>query len=43
MINDQKTIIFYEAPHRIKESLSDILKYFGDRKIVVAKELTKDS
>lgn len=41
MINDQKTIIFYEAPHRIKESLSDILKYFGNRKIVVAKELTK--
>ena len=41
MINDQKTIIFYEAPHRLKESLSDILEYFGDRKIVVAKELTK--
>ena len=41
MINDQKTIIFYEAPHRIKETLSDILKHFGDRKIVVAKELTK--
>ena len=41
IINDQKTIIFYEAPHRIKETLSDILKYFGDRKIVVAKELTK--
>lgn len=41
MINDQKTIIFYEAPHRLKDSLSDILEYFGDRKIVVAKELTK--
>ena len=41
MTNDQKTIIFYEAPHRLKESLSDILEYFGDRKIVVAKELTK--
>lgn len=41
MINDQKTIIFYEAPHRLKDSLSDIPEYFGDRKIVVAKELTK--
>ena len=41
MINDQKTVIFYEAPHRMKESLADILKIFGDRKIVVAKELTK--
>ena len=37
----RNTLIFYEAPHRLKESLSDILEYFGDRKIVVAKELTK--
>ena len=35
------TLIFYEAPHRLKESLGDILQYMGDREIVVARELTK--
>ena len=41
MVNDQKTVIFYEAPHRIKETLTEMLKTFGDRKCTVAKELTK--
>ena len=41
MLKDQKTIVFYEAPHRIKETLEEMLKVFGDRQIVVAKELTK--
>ena len=41
MVNDQKTVIFYEAPHRIKETLAEMLKTFGDRKCTVAKELTK--
>ena len=41
MVNDQKTVIFYEAPHRIKETLAEMLKTFGDRKCAIAKELTK--
>ena len=41
MINDQKTVAFYEAPHRMKETLADIFEVFGNRKCVVAKELTK--
>lgn len=41
MKNDQKTIVFYEAPHRIKDTLNELLDYFGDRKVVIAKELTK--
>jgi len=36
-----QTIIFYEAPHRIKETLQNMLDIFGDRHIVLARELTK--
>lgn len=36
-----KTIIIYEAPHRIKSSLKEINEKFGNIKIVLAKEITK--
>lgn len=36
-----KTIIFYEAPHRIEKTLREMMEEFGDIDIVVAKELTK--
>ncbi|MDE7263355.1 MAG: 16S rRNA (cytidine(1402)-2'-O)-methyltransferase [Anaeroplasmataceae bacterium] len=35
------TLIFYEAPHRIEETLRDLLEVFGNRKAVLARELTK--
>lgn len=35
------TLIFYEAPHRIYETLADMLEVFGDRYVVLARELTK--
>ncbi|MBQ3252923.1 MAG: 16S rRNA (cytidine(1402)-2'-O)-methyltransferase [Acholeplasmatales bacterium] len=35
------TIIFYEAPHRIFECLSDMLEVLGDRNVCLARELTK--
>lgn len=35
------TLIFYEAPHRLKEVLPDLLIYLGNRPIVIARELTK--
>ncbi len=35
------TIIFYEAPHRIFDTLKDMLEVFGDRNICIARELTK--
>ena len=37
----KETIIFYEAPHRIKEMLEDLLSVFGDREIALAREITK--
>lgn len=38
----QDTMIFYEAPHRLKETLRAFEQYFGkDRRIVLARELTK--
>ena len=39
--NVRETIIFYESPHRISETLSDILEILGDREIVLTRELTK--
>ena len=39
--NREETILFYEAPHRLKEALKDIELVLGERKIVLARELTK--
>ncbi len=38
---DTHTLIFYEAPHKLKETLSDLYEFFGDRKISLCRELTK--
>ncbi len=35
------TLIFYEAPHRLKDTLDTLLKHLGNRKAVTARELTK--
>lgn len=39
--NKQETILFYEAPHRLKEMLKDVQLVLGNRQIVLARELTK--
>ena len=38
---EKATIIFYESPHRLKETLEDINKVFGNRKISISKEISK--
>lgn len=39
--NSSKTIIIYEAPHKMKTTLGDLKEILKDRKIVLARELTK--
>lgn len=39
---DSRTLIFYEAPHRILETLQDMAQVFGpEREVVIAREITK--
>jgi len=37
----RETIIFYESPHRLKETLQLMKEYFGNRSICLSRELTK--
>jgi 16S rRNA (cytidine1402-2'-O)-methyltransferase len=39
--HDRRTLIFYEAPHRLPETLQDMLAICGNRSICIARELTK--
>ncbi|MFD2923440.1 16S rRNA (cytidine(1402)-2'-O)-methyltransferase [Halobacillus naozhouensis] len=39
--NQKSTIIFYESPHRLKDMLAHVHEQFGNRRAVLARELTK--
>lgn len=39
--NDPHTLVFYEAPHKLCRTLSDLYEVFGDRRIALVRELTK--
>ena len=40
--SEERTLIFYESPHRLRSTLQDMREIFGDdRQIVLARELTK--
>ena len=41
LMQSQETLVFYEAPHRLMDTLQFLLETFGDRKIAVCRELTK--
>jgi len=38
---EKRTLIFYESPHRLLKTLQDISEILGERKMIVARELTK--
>ena len=39
--HERRTLIFYEAPHKLVAALRDMADTFGDRNIALVKELTK--
>ena len=39
--NETRTMIFYEAPHKLPNTLKDLYDAFGERKLTIARELTK--
>lgn len=39
--DEKRTIIFYEAPHKLARTLKDLYDYLGERKIAIVRELTK--
>lgn len=41
LINEPRTMIFYEAPHKLPYTLADLLAVLGDRPIALCRELTK--
>lgn len=41
LLNEKRTMIFYEAPHKLPNTLTDLYNTFGDRKLTIARELTK--
>lgn len=39
--DESRTMIFYEAPHKLKRTLDDMINVFGDRPVSIVRELTK--
>ena len=41
LVFEERTLIFYEAPHKLRATLSDLYATFGDRRIALCREMTK--
>jgi 16S rRNA (cytidine1402-2'-O)-methyltransferase len=41
LTEERRTLVFFEAPHRIREMLGDLLEILGDREMVILREMTK--
>ncbi len=39
--NSERTMVFYESPHRILKTLESLIKFCPDKKVCIARELTK--
>ena len=39
--NESRTMIFYEAPHKLPNTLRDLYEFFGERKLSIVREITK--
>ncbi|MDR0905125.1 MAG: 16S rRNA (cytidine(1402)-2'-O)-methyltransferase [Oscillospiraceae bacterium] len=38
---EKRTMVFYEAPHKLRRTLADMLEVLGDRRVALSRELTK--
>ena len=41
LVQEKRTIVLFESPHRIAKTLNELYRAMGDRKAVLARELTK--
>ena len=41
LLTEKRTMVFYEAPHKLLRTLNDMLTVLGDRRITISRELTK--
>ncbi len=41
LANETRTMIFYEAPHKLSATLADLYEFFGERRLSIVRELTK--
>jgi 16S rRNA (cytidine1402-2'-O)-methyltransferase len=39
--NSQRTVIFYESPHRIQKTIDSLIEFCGDKRVTICRELTK--
>ena len=41
LANEQRTVVIFESPNRINNTLQDLYQFFGNRKVAITRELTK--
>lgn len=41
IVDEKRTMVFYEAPHKLRNTLKDLLSTLGDRPVTICRELTK--
>jgi 16S rRNA (cytidine1402-2'-O)-methyltransferase len=41
IVDEKRTMVFYEAPHKLVNTLNDLYKYLGNREIAIVREITK--